>query len=159
MNTMSDPNVFGPGMWMTLHILSYNANTLSQSKNFLYVLKPIIEKIPCKKCRIHALTFIKNKDYNIYIHEKSRSGTYIGPFMYVCDMHNNANILLDKSIMNWKEAYQLYDNLEKGCSEGPCMDDHIIDHQYEKIKSNIIESIDPPISKVIFTKKGKIVNT
>lgn len=164
---VTDPKVFGPGMWMTLHILGYNSNTLSQSKNFLYILTPIIKKIPCKKCRIHALLFINETDYGEYMNEKNRQGLYIGPFRYVFDMHNNANRLLGKSIMNWREAYSLYDDLETVCIDGPCMDtDDIIDikhdinnYEYEKIKTNIIESIDPQTLKVIFTKGGKIINT
>lgn len=148
----TDPKVFGPGMWMTLHILGYNSNDLSKAKQFSYTIKSIIEKLPCKKCRNHAIQFINKTKYSNYINQKNRQGLYIGPFIYICDMHNNANNLLNKPIISWRESYAIYDNLENICSDGPCTDDN-------DISNNIIRKIDGPLPKVNLIKDGRIIDS
>ncbi len=164
----TDPKVFGPGMWMTFHIMSFNANTLTQSNNFLHLLKPIIEKLPCKECRIHALEFIRKTNYNKYKNMRNNEGLYLGPFIYICDMHNNANKLLKKGVISWEKVYSVYNNMELLCTDGPCTDDNHYDFHdngvnMEQIKSNIMESVEPKpnpklkINRVVFTKNGKII--
>ena len=167
----TDPKVFGPGMWMTLHILAFNSNTLRQSHNFLFTLRPIIEKIPCKECRLHALSFINKTNYDKYKNIKNKEGLYVGAFIYVCDMHNNANIWLKKDAVRWQTAYAAYDNMELLCKDGPCtqssnsnynnmnnLSNSSNDDNLEQIKYNIIKSVNPKKiqTKIVFTKNGKL---
>lgn len=158
---ITDPKIFGPGMWLTLHILGFNSNTEVLAKSFLITLKNILLKLPCKKCREHSLSFIENTNYNIYSKMTNTSGSYIGPFKYVCDLHNNANNITNNPNISWLKLYHEYNNITNIC-DGPCSNIET-DTEYI-IKNNILNKInhldknndDNVVIK--FISKGKTIN-
>ena len=145
----ANTNVWGPGVWMTLHILSYTSDTLIKAKLFIATLLSIVNNLPCKKCRKHSIDFIKNNNYNPYIKLIGSNKKHIGPFKYICKMHNNANKILGKPVINWLQAYEKYSNISEMC-DGPCDDDKI------KIKDKIMKFVHPekPDIKVVFVDDG-----
>lgn len=158
----SDPSVWGPGVWMTLHILGFHSNTQDKFKSFIETLNIIISNLPCSKCRDHAMLFIKNTNYNSYLNMRAPNGKLLGPFRYICDMHNNANVLLNKSKVSWVDAYKEYERItENGC-DGPCTSSNHSTIQstnrLDNKKENILKYIDDKDFEIVFTKTEKTHN-
>jgi len=118
---ISDPKVWGPGVWMTLHIIGYTSNNLYKAKNFISIITDIISNLPCDKCRKHALGFVREHDFTPYMSMRGPNNLFTGPFKYICDLHNYANKLTGNSTVSWVEAYIEYNNIKKNC-DGPCTD-------------------------------------
>lgn len=133
-----DTKIWGPGVWMTLHILSYTSDTLIKVKLFITTLLNVVNNLPCKKCRKHAIEFMKKNKYESYINLK-RSNKFIGPFKYVCDMHNNANVIIGNPKINWLVSYEKYSHINELC-DGPC-DDEIYNSNNYKIFENVSKHI------------------
>ena len=159
----NDPKVWGPGMWMTLHILSYKHDTLLKAKLFLSILVNLVTNLPCRKCRNHAIEFMNSNDYTPYLSMKGPNDKIIGPFKYVCKMHNNVNIILNNPVIDWLKVYKEYTNINKKC-DGPCNDNLNIQshtpHIYNIFKDKVINN--PKVMNnpnVIKEKIMKFVNS
>jgi FAD-linked sulfhydryl oxidase len=104
----TDPSVWGPKFWFTLHngALNYpslaNPLCIERMKNFIIGI-PVM--IPCLKCQEHATSFIeKHKDYLDYICSKRDT-----LFKFFVDFHNQVNERQGKPLMSYEDAYKLYD--------------------------------------------------
>lgn len=117
----TDPSVWGPGMWLTLHILAFESTSLLRAKLFFPTLISIVSKLPCKQCRTHALEFINKNDYKPYLNMKTSNNKHVGPFRYICKLHNNTNILTGKDEIHWMDSYKEYSNISNIC-DGQCGD-------------------------------------
>lgn len=101
------PTSFGPGMWATIHILSFNANTKSDQIQFIKTMKIIVNNIPCETCRGHAKEYVKTHKMEEFLNEKG-----YGMFMYTWKFHNTVNQRLGKPIMSYDMAFHRYNQLK-----------------------------------------------
>ena len=100
-----NPDVWGPGLWTTLHSISLaypDAPThkdIQEHRNFLISLGKVL---PCPGCRI---------EYNKYISKNPPALHNKEVFVnWMTDLHNNVNTRLDKKIRSKDEVINMYNN-------------------------------------------------
>ena len=146
-----ETTVWGPGVWMTLHIIAYTSNKLEKVENFISIITDIIKHLPCEKCRIHSFKFIKSNDFKTYKTMTISDNNYIGPFKWMCMMHNNANKLLGKPQISWINVYKQYSNITNLC-DGPCSNNGDYIENSEDIMDN--EDVE-----IMFVKSKKTLSS
>lgn len=106
-NNASQPNVWGPAFWFTLHNGSSrypkNASPITIEKMKGYIMGiPVM--LPCEKCKVHATNHImQNKDKLDQI--CSGQDTL---FAFFVDFHNIVNKRYNKPIVSVEEARKMY---------------------------------------------------
>jgi len=112
----SDPRIFGPEMWVTLHRIAANYpenptyEAKSQLTSFINSLPYII---PCQHCGCHFLDFLeKNSLNNVVTNKKSLVKFFV-------DAHNNVNYNNGKKQWSLEDA-KIYE------SQNLCNDDRPI---------------------------------
>ena len=102
----TDPSVFGPAVWFTLHNGSaYLPNDLSPVS--LSRIKMFIDGIPdmlvvCEKCSEHARNYIETHRTVI---NSMKKGSDV--FNFYVDFHNFVNERLGKNVMTYEDARKL----------------------------------------------------
>lgn len=103
----SDPNVWGPAFWFTLHngAVKYpdNASDICKErmKNFILGM-PVM--IPCEVCADHATAHIESNYHRLDEIVSTRTNL----FNFFVDFHNYVNKRYNKPIMSYEDAYKLY---------------------------------------------------
>lgn len=115
-NNTSDPKVWGPPMWFTLHTFSahYPINGASdlvkdQIRNYINAI-PFF--LPCRECSIHAKSFIDS----IQINDKNLNNVLSSRknlFEFFVDFHNKVNQRHNKPLMKYSDAYNIYFNVNR----------------------------------------------
>lgn len=103
----SDPKVWGPSFWYTLHVSAAHypieASPIVRDRMKNRILA-IPYEIPCSGCRPHAIDFIEKNRNNL---DRIVSGRHeLGKF-YV-DFHNKVNERYGKPIWTYEQAYAKY---------------------------------------------------
>lgn len=106
-NPLTNPSVWGPSMWFTLH--NGAANYPKQASPIIkklmrdYILAiPIL--IPCTTCKEHATQFLEANHDRLYDITVGRDTL----FTFFVDFHNYVNRRLGKPTMALSEARKLY---------------------------------------------------
>lgn len=110
--SVTDPKVFGPGMWYTIHVSSMQMG----EDCYIKYIKSLIPKIPCKKCRDHAMEYIQGNPIDNFTNIKDKDGELIGMFKWSWIFHNTVNQKLGKSIIDFNTAYNFYTNDSELCT-------------------------------------------
>ncbi len=105
---LTKPDVFGPGVWFTIHLYARNANTPESKSQFVKYMTLISENLPCLKCREHCQKYLKDHPIDSYWKILSNDGVDIGIFKWTWLFHNAVNSRLGKPIVDWKTAYEMY---------------------------------------------------
>lgn len=119
-----DPRYIGPGIWHSLHLAAKNAVSKTKQQHFVTMMKETCRSFPCPVCKGHCTEYITNHPLEEYFDvqvEVNGSKLSLGLFLWLWRFHNAVNLRLNKPIMSWDTAYNLYssdDNLlrDKGCS-------------------------------------------
>ena len=103
----SDPSVWGPAFWFTLHNGSVNypikASPICAERMKGFILgMPVM--IPCEKCQDHATSYIEANYFRLDEIVSGREQL----FNFFVSFHNHVNELYNKPIMSNKDAYALY---------------------------------------------------
>jgi hypothetical protein len=103
----SNPEVWGPAFWFTLHNGAVNyplqASPITSERMKNYILgMPVM--IPCETCKEHATSHIE-ANYNKL--DDICSGR-MKLFNFFVDFHNLVNKRYGKPIMSYEDAYKLY---------------------------------------------------
>jgi len=104
---MSDPKVWGPSLWFTIHNgarnypVSASPFAINRMKGFIMGIPMML---PCEICKIHAANHI-NKNRNKL--DEICSGRDI-LFKFFVDFHNMVNKRYNKPVMSYEDAYDLY---------------------------------------------------
>lgn len=115
------PEVFGPGVWWTLHIEAARAVTIEKKLQFIERLKTTIEFLPCEKCRAHAKEYVaKNPVSQERYMNRYQGEEDIGMSYYVWEFHEVVNKRLGKPSFDWKLVIPRYRYGEKRCSQPTC---------------------------------------
>ena len=98
--------IWGRELWHSLHIITFNypVDPTNEDKiNYDNFFKNIQFIIPCIKCQKHYRENLVK--YPI------RLNTKIDLIKWLIDIHNEVNISLNKKILNYDEAMNIYTNL------------------------------------------------
>lgn len=106
--------VFGPPLWMMIHMVSFNYPTLPTEtdkmlyKNWLFTIGSVL---PCKYCRDNFLNNIKAAGFGDHTMDNRAS---FSRFCY--DLHNVVNAMLKKeNVVSYEEVCVLYENFRASC--------------------------------------------
>lgn len=111
----SMPHIFGPGMWIAYHVLGYNSQDYTDHVYYCKIVRRLNSGIPCHTCREHAKEFTKLNPPESAIVE----GDPKCMFRWSCALHNNANLLTGKNIVDWNIMYEKYSTNSPQCT-GQC---------------------------------------
>jgi len=106
-DSVADPKVWGPGLWLTLHsgATKYPEKpsliVIEKMKNFVLGIPYII---PCENCAEHSRSFIQSKLDQLDTICSSRDNL----FNFYVDFHNYVNKNLNKLLFSYEEARNKY---------------------------------------------------
>lgn len=110
---LSDPKIFGPGLWYSIHITALKLG----EESFVNWLRVMISEIPCEKCKNHATEYLTlNPPENYKGIQDESTSELIGMFKWTWKFHNDVNARLSKPILDYNYCYTLYTSSEK-CSK------------------------------------------
>jgi hypothetical protein len=113
---ISNPKVFGPGIWYLQHVKARDAITDEKKKQFIIDMKYICQNLPCNECRGHCETYMKSNPIENFLNIKE-NGIEIGMFKWVWAFHNAVNSRLKKPIIDWNTAKKMYYEESDVCME------------------------------------------
>lgn len=118
-----NPKTDSAGVWFIIHRMAVLATTDSKKAEFINHITFLSKEFPCEKCRKHIVQFIKDNPFHLYMNVSYASYPDVGMFKWSFNLHNAVNIRLNKKVLDFVTAYNLY----KGetitvCSAG-CSDD------------------------------------
>jgi hypothetical protein len=140
--TISDPKVFGPGIWYIQHIRAKNATTDQLKKDFINEISFMCANLPCLQCKGHCLDYLKANPVEKFLNI-NEDGVDIGMFKWMWAFHNAVNLRLNKPVLDWKTAKNMYYTSEVcslDCGEQPVANEDKI-----KLSKNvrIVKNVDP----------------
>lgn len=139
---LANPASFGPGAWLVIHTLAYNAQTNSEKKHFQASMKHICNGLKCGTCNMHCNEYLKAHPVKDYWHVKNKDGKDVGMFKWSWAFHNTVNARLGKPILDYDTAYHLYSNSEDTvCTKENCEgddNDHNTSHTHTNHKDKHI---------------------
>jgi hypothetical protein len=101
---ISNPLIFGPGVWFKIHLDALNLESKEEQLFFIKQLRKIVESLPCGDCRQHATKYVEQNPPEKYL------GLVDGLFIFTVEFHNFVNKRLKKPILSLEEAKNLYLN-------------------------------------------------
>jgi len=113
---ISNPKVFGPGIWYLQHVKARDATTDEKKKQFIIDMKFVCQNLPCNECRGHCQTYMKSNPPENFLNIKE-NGIDIGLFKWVWAFHNSVNSRLKKPIVDWNTAKKMYFEESEVCME------------------------------------------
>jgi hypothetical protein len=144
-----DPKVDGRGIWHIYNIKAIQATTDVLKVRFFEEMTWLSLNYPCEKCRNHMQGYIKDNPFNRYT-DVSWNGKDIGCFKWIHGLHNSVNKKLNKPIMSFESAYNIFDPTNiKPCESG-CHDD--TDDTKEAAPAAIVIAKKEPLVRVAETK-------
>lgn len=106
--------VWGPPMWFTLHIISFNyplKPSKEDKKNYKSFFDSLDNILPCKACRENLRENKKNTNYGMHVFKNRRSLSY-----WVYQLHEEVNKLLGKeSKLKYEDIVPMYEILRAKC--------------------------------------------
>ncbi len=107
----TNPNIFGPGIWLTIHILAILVKTDNDIDQFIKSLHNIFDKIPCNECYLHTIDYLRLVPPYLFRNVINNKMERIGMFIWSWKFHNNVNLRLNKSLIDYETAYNMYNNI------------------------------------------------
>jgi hypothetical protein len=107
-NNTRNPHVWGPGLWLFLHVssINYNLSSKSQISRCETFIKNLPYMLPCHDCSQHAKKYIE--DFGSKLDEICKNKRKL--FEFYVDFHNYVNMRQGKKIFSYKEAWDMYSN-------------------------------------------------
>ena len=148
---ITDPRIFGPGLWFSIHITAYHAKKEEEKKAFVRFMENTRDSIQCLSCKEHCIEYMEQNPITDYWNQTYQNEE-IGMFKWTVNFHNAVNSRLNKPIIPWATAYNLYSKaIVSFCSKSCGSDDSTITPQYNtnmtfKNTPSDITPPSPPIS-------------
>lgn len=114
---LTDPKYIGPGAWYTIHLKAYEATDDKRIDEFIDYMYLLAQKFPCKKCRKHINAYIESHPFEDLVKLKNKEGRRIGMFKWSWLFHNAVNTRLNKPLVDWETAWDMYDVEIEVCSK------------------------------------------
>lgn len=101
-----NPKVWGPSLWLFLHISSVNYTPTTPEKIEMCVefVKSLPYMLPCDNCSEHAKQYVKENSEKLVEICSSRERL----FNFYVDMHNYVNARHGKRVFTYEEAWNMY---------------------------------------------------
>ena len=109
--SFSDPEVWGPGFWLTLHTGAHSfpeKPSVIAKENMKGFINGLPYILPCKKCSEHAKSFISESSLDDVV--SSRDSL----FTFFVELHNQVNLRNGKKTFSVYEAKQKYSGAIEG---------------------------------------------
>lgn len=107
--------VWGPSMWMTLHIVSMNypcRPTTLQKQQYKHFFDSIRHVLPCGACRENLKENLKSTGYNMSVFKNRDTLS-----RWVYDLHCSVNTMLGKkNVVTFDDVRNIYENFRARCS-------------------------------------------
>jgi hypothetical protein len=117
-----DPSKDGKGIWVIIHKKAIQATTDELKKRFIEDMNWYAENYPCNKCRKHLKKYIAENPFILYMFV-TVADKDVGMFKWSWGCHNSVNERLNKEIITFETAYNLYDpTIVHPCTAG-CEDE------------------------------------
>jgi|NOAtaT_6_FD_contig_21_3224833_length_510_multi_4_in_0_out_0_1 hypothetical protein len=100
------PEVFGPAFWFSFHTgAAHLPDTLSpiSASRIRSFIRGIPELVPCTECSEHSRAFIEENKARI---DNFARGDDV--FKFYVDFHNYINRRLNKPLVSYEKAYEMY---------------------------------------------------
>jgi hypothetical protein len=114
--------VTGPGIWYILHLAAYEANTPDKIKDFISLLRLIVERHPCHVCREHGSKYLKINPPENYVNTV-KDERLAGMFVYVWIFHNSVNDRLGKPHVDYNTAWKMFSSIDQAICQADCGED------------------------------------
>ena len=121
----TDPKYIGPGTWDVTHRRAFKARTHEQQVLFIEYMKDICYGFPCIVCKGHCTEYIKNhpmEDYLDILVDINGEKLQLGMFIWCWKFHNAVNARLNKPLMSWDTAYNLFNESESLVCSKNCLE-------------------------------------
>ena len=121
----TDPKYVGPGTWDLLTRLAKNAITHELELEFEREMTEACIHYPCGNCAEHCKAYIEKnpiRDYYGYYIIINEQKVMIGMFVWIWKFHNAVNARLNKPIMDWDTAYNIYYPSDSLYCSSACME-------------------------------------
>lgn len=116
---ITNPRIFGPGMWIVFHYVAYSCIENPENKeSFEQLIKLYQIGTPCDDCRRHFANYAKyhtyNKNNKYFINWKGKK-IDVYTFKWSVDCHNMANQSNGSKVLSLLGAMKMYEiYLRKG---------------------------------------------
>lgn len=136
---ISNPNVFGPGSWDFIHIITYDVKSHEDEIHACRLIRLRIDTIPCEKCYKEATAYLSENPIEKHMGIIVDGEQYRGLFAWGWKFHNFVNKRLGKTLLNYKTALRFYSERKERCTaSGVCSGDSASTPVVEKKGINII---------------------
>src|SRR5687767_7740845 len=110
-----DINKDGKGIWFVIHTLALNFN--GKTDYFEWMMNTLSDNFGCDLCKPHIKKFMIDHPFKNYMNIYYKNED-IGYFKWTWELHNNVNKRLNKPILAFDEALNLYKNMIcKNCDQ------------------------------------------
>jgi len=97
--------VWGPTIWNIIHMFAaFYDQTAEYFTSYKCFVMCLTHTLPCSECRMHFLKHITKPENNINKFSKTNTDLLYWSF----NIHNAANLSLNKPLFEWKNAYEMY---------------------------------------------------
>ena len=104
----SSPPVFGPGVWLSMHVLAIDSVNDIAIDFFMEWVRKMVYRLPCSNCVKHATSYVSYHPMEPYRKYVDLNGVRNGMFFWSWLFHNDVNKRLGKPIISYEDAYKLY---------------------------------------------------
>jgi hypothetical protein len=101
-SNISDPKVFGPGMWFVIHTMALEANDHDSKVAFVRMMMRLSNTLPCIECRKHFKDYIDKNSMERYWDKQD------GLFLWTIIFHNSVNKRTGKPSIDVETAKVMY---------------------------------------------------
>ena len=105
---LSDPLIFGIGIWFSIHIMAAAATTAERKKAFYIFIRTLVAALKCPTCRKHAMEYVKENPPEEFPYTTDEEGNDITLFEWSRIFHNVVNKRLGKPEYDFKSVYPIY---------------------------------------------------
>ena len=102
------PTVFGPGVWLSIHILAIDSVNDMAIDFFMAWIDKMVYRLTCPTCVKHSIEYLSKNPIEPYINSVNSRGIKNGMFIWSWKFHNNVNERLDKEVISFENAYNMY---------------------------------------------------
>ena len=114
LTVISRPEIFGPGLWFTIHTSALHAESEEGKLRFVASMNEWVENMHCQHCQKHTREFILTHPYFMYW--ETLDGIP-GLFSWSWELHNEVNRFLNKYTPSLREAYDFWSKTGNVCTD------------------------------------------
>jgi hypothetical protein len=141
----SDPAYVGPGYWVALTTEAFKADTKEKQLQWIKFMRNACVNFPCKVCANHCQEYMKTSPPEDFLNvtiEINGEKKQLGMFIWIWRFHNVVNARLNKPIMSWDTAYNMYAPSNNLICSRTCLDANT-----EQANQNISQQTNQNISQ------------